>query len=875
MKTFLTFLLFLLFQALTAANIFCQKKIVILGSSTAAGGGASTYANSWAGLFTTYIKSLNSSNSVINLAVSGYSTYQILPTGTNIPGRPSPDVNVNITAGLAQNPDAIIVNMPTNDVVNNYAVSETENNFQTVVAASMAAGVPIWITTTQPRNNMTPFQISELTAERDWITNTYGTHSIDFWTTIANPDGSINTIYDFGDGVHLNDAGHNILYQRVQAKNILQNLTINYYSKPSGDIGNLSNWGTSNDGSGYAPVSFLKPTYVFNLANRPGTTTLTAPLNFKGQLNVAAAHTLQTNGNLIIKSDANGTGIIGPVSGAITGNVTVERYISAQGNRAYRLLAPSVSAGTIRANWQNGGANVSGVGTHITGSSIGANGFDATPTGQASLFTFDQVAPSQGWAPINNTDANALDAKKGYLLYIRGDRTIDLNATGSPLPSNNTTLSATGSLLTGDQTFSGLESNGRFSLVTNPYASPINWSSIYNDGSNNPYFENYYTYWDPNISSRGSYVTINSSGVNSAGTTATTEIQPGQAFFVKTKSGITSPTLTTKETHKSTTSNIDVFRIGSPETFRIKLFFNDNGTRKLADGAVELFNNDFSAAIDGNDAEKIANFDESIAIARDNKILSIEGRPLVDANDNIPLSIARLIQQPYEWQFEPSAFSASSLQTYLHDKFLNTQTSISLSTPTIVPFTVTADGASSAADRFTVVFSQSSTLPLTVSDIRAYQKANGIQVEWNTLIENNVERYEVEKSINGQQFIKAGSIPSTGNSSSLKTYNWFDGSPNTGSNYYRVRSITRLGGGEYSSIVKVALASGLEKISIYPNPVEGNVIGLQLNNLAKGTYTITIADKLGRKVYSKVIEHQGGSASQTLQTETMAKGIYQ
>jgi len=611
------------------------------------------------------------------------------------------------------------------------------------------------------------------------------------------------------------------------------------------------------------------------------------PVSIFGTLSITSTASLATNNNLILKSTSTNTARVAPISSSaatpISGNVTAERYISSQNNRAYRLLAPMVNTPTtIRDNWQEGVNNPDpstnlnpnpGYGTHITGSTTGANGFDATVTGQPSLYTYDQVSSTQAWLPINNTDANNLNAKTGYLIFIRGDRSAsNIQSTGS----TNTTLRATGTLLIGDQTFTNLEGNGRFSLITNPYASPINWSTVYNDGTttNNVNFENYYTYWDPNAGSRGTYVTVNSSGVNSLGTAATVEIQQGQAFFVKAKSGVSAPSFTIKETHKSTTSNIDVFRVGAPETFRTKLYFND-GARKLADGAVVVFSNDYSATVDGNDAEEIANFDENIAIARDGKMLSIEGRPLIETNDNIPLSIARLKQQQYEWQFEPSNFSAPNLQAYLQDKFLNTQTPISLTSATVIPFTVTSDAASSAADRFTVVFSQATTLPVTLGTVKAYQKGSGVQVEWNTLTESNIEKYEVEKSINGQQFTAVGSVASTGNSTSLKAYNWLDVTPNNGNNYYRIRSISKTGNATYSEVVKVNLSKGAERVSVYPNPVQGDVIGLQLNNIEKGTYTISITNKLGQQVYSKIIEHPGGSASQTLQTPAMAQGIYQ
>ena len=104
-------------------------------------------------------------------------------------------------------------------------------------------------------------------------------------------------------------------------------------------------------------------------------------------------------------------------------------------------------------------------------------------------------------------------------------------------------------------------------------------------------------------------------------------------------------------------------------------------------------------------------------------MLGIEGRPLIETNDNIPLSIARLKQQPYEWQFDPLGFSVTNLQAFLYDKFLHSQTSISLTTSTIIKFTVTADAASSAADRFAIMFAPSVALPVSVTNVKAYQKS--------------------------------------------------------------------------------------------------------------------------------------------------------
>jgi len=206
----------------------CNKawKIVVIGSSTAFGIGASEPDSSWAGKFISYIKRRNQANEIINLASPGYTTYQNLrPTGYIPPsGRPSPDPLFNITAALAENPDAIIINMPSNDAANNYTLTEQQDNFEAALALADANNIPVWVTTSQPRNNMTTLQIQNLEQLRDWVFLRFGDKAVDFWTVIANSDGSIADLYDFDNNVHVNNAGHQLFFTRMAAETILDSL---------------------------------------------------------------------------------------------------------------------------------------------------------------------------------------------------------------------------------------------------------------------------------------------------------------------------------------------------------------------------------------------------------------------------------------------------------------------------------------------------------------------------------------------------------------------------------------------------------------------------------------------------------------------------
>ncbi len=65
-------------------------------------------------------------------------------------------------------------------------------------------------------------------------------------------------------------------------------------------------------------------------------------------------------------------------------------------------------------------------------------------------------------------------------------------------------------------------------------------------------------------------------------------------------------------------------------------------------------------------------------------------------------------------------------------------------------------------------------------------------------------------------------------------------------------------------------------LTVYPNPVRGNSIVLQMNNLQKGNYNITLSNKIGQAIITKVIAHGGGSATQTIEPgKVLAEGVYQ
>lgn len=196
--------------------------IVVLGSSTAAGAGASTSDSTWVNRYRKEVTQRNTSIAVSNLAVGGYTTYHILPTGTSIPTgiNITPDTQHNITKALTFDPYAIIINMPSNDAAYNYTVSQQMSNYKIISDIASSSGVQTWVCTPQPRNFGSTSQIQLQFDAVDSVQAVYGDYSIDFWSDLADENGFIFSKYNSGDGVHLNNAGHRLLFERVMAKEI-------------------------------------------------------------------------------------------------------------------------------------------------------------------------------------------------------------------------------------------------------------------------------------------------------------------------------------------------------------------------------------------------------------------------------------------------------------------------------------------------------------------------------------------------------------------------------------------------------------------------------------------------------------------------------
>ena len=390
---------------------------------------------------------------------------------------------------------------------------------------------------------------------------------------------------------------------------------------------------------------------------------------------------LLNGGNLVFVSNNLGNGELGevPSGSIIAGNATVQRYM--KNKRSYRMVSSSVTtSGTIRDNWQEGATGSThnpnpGFGTHITGSTTGQNGFDATATGIQSMFYVPNGG--QAFVAISNTDLNTLTAGDAYLLFVRGDRSIDLTDPGDNL-SSSTTLRATGSLFSGPMTQTYNTTNlGDFVMFGNPYQSVVNVNSLFSNPSTTNVNTNHYYVYDPTMADHGAYVLVGLPGgtnTTNGSSTANEFIQPGQAAQFATL-GIGSSALEFTESVKAPGNFTSTNRpMPGNDMLTVQLYttanFNNGGP--MHDSFGILFADGFGNELTPLDAVKPMNFYENLGLNNNGTYLSLEYREMPQPAEVYPLYSTGYKHSQYTLKMTVDGLE--DVFFYLDDHFTGTST---------------------------------------------------------------------------------------------------------------------------------------------------------------------------------------------------------
>jgi hypothetical protein len=660
---------------------------------------------------------------------------------------------------------------------------------------------------------------------------------------------------------------------------------------------------------GTSSIAFMQTTdtvtnALANFTVNGGSVTLAGKLAIYKLLTINTGATLNLNHQpLVLKSNYAGTAYVGPILGTLNNasNVTAERYIPQRNTRKWRLLTAPVIGTTINGSWQEGmtmnngthtGTPTPGYGTLITGQEMGtaananSKGFDfwdqiANTYVSVRSYAGALTSNNAQWAVLpNTTTPGAFDQHQAYLLFVRGDRSI-YGGNGVSAPVGATTLRATGTLKQGPIAFNIFGSAAQsHTLVGNPYPAPIDFYSVYQ--ANPAKLQDRFWLFNASLGSlygayqlvlgdnNGKYETV-PFNVSPAGSGTTDQagrvIDAGGGFFVEPVS-TSNQTINVGEAHKAVVAPaISVFRTHGQADAEQKLYVNlsdfTSGSDNLLDGVLARWDNAYAAPTGSSSPSALKPFNagENLSIHKDGKDLMVFSASQLMASDTVRLRLWNTVaNRSYRFDCKALKVGETGLIAYLVDRYLKKEVVVEpLGLISSYSFTVTSDPASKAEDRFFIVFRPAmAPLPLVVSHIQAAEQNGVVTVEWKAENESGISLCEVQKSVDGKTFDRLMQVtPRAG--AGPKSYVAIDADP-FATTYYRVKLVGANGQIRFSSIVKIVL-QGREGITVYPSPVKGGNLHLQLINKPKGTYLITLNNMVGQKVWQQALQHKGGSTT--------------
>lgn len=168
-----------------------------------------------------------------------------------------------------------------------------------------------------------------------------------------------------------------------------------------------------------------------------------------------------------------------------------------------------------------------------------------------------------------------------------------------------------------------------------------------------------------------------------------------------------------------------------------------------------------------------------------------------------------------------------------------------------------------------------SPLPIELTQFEAEAKEMAAMLRWETSSEINNERFTIERSTDGENFEKIGTMAGAGTTNVPQRYNFLDTKPVSGFNYYRLRQTDYDGTESVSKVEVVSFRpAAIESIELAPNPTV-NHVGVSFNAPLNGEAQVTVLDGLGKVVYQHYSwQVQKGANNISIDMTNQPEGIY-
>jgi hypothetical protein len=162
-------------------------------------------------------------------------------------------------------------------------------------------------------------------------------------------------------------------------------------------------------------------------------------------------------------------------------------------------------------------------------------------------------------------------------------------------------------------------------------------------------------------------------------------------------------------------------------------------------------------------------------------------------------------------------------------------------------------------------------VPVTLMSFGANYINNKVNLQWTTSQESNIEKYEVLRSSDGNNFSKIGAVNAT-NSLLQQIYTYVDLSPLNGNNLYKLGIVSKDGQVEFSKIVSV---KSLANNSFKAYTTSSNrVLKIELSSVGTENLVVEMTNSIGQKVFQSQVKPNGSNIYTIDLNKKLPIGIY-
>ena len=168
-----------------------------------------------------------------------------------------------------------------------------------------------------------------------------------------------------------------------------------------------------------------------------------------------------------------------------------------------------------------------------------------------------------------------------------------------------------------------------------------------------------------------------------------------------------------------------------------------------------------------------------------------------------------------------------------------------------------------------------SVLPAEVLKFTGLPQNNLVYLNWTIITSKDIDRFEVERSLDNSTYSKAGTVSDAVRLNIQQSFGFTDDISGISNEiiYYRLKIIGKAGEIKYSGVLVVRRKQTQTPVTIMPNPANGYVtINMYVERNIPST--ITLIDKVGKKVMVQKENLTRGYNNITLSLDKFSEGVY-